>query len=106
MLRYICLAAALLILSGCAAQSESNARVDPQLAAEIAKIQAIDNHAHPVRPVAAGEKPDDEYDALPVETLEPQSDPVRNRPGSPDILEAHRQIFKGDKAGAAKTFGQ
>jgi len=31
------------------------------------KSRPIDNHAHPVRPVAAGEQPDDEYDALPVE---------------------------------------
>jgi predicted TIM-barrel fold metal-dependent hydrolase len=76
---------------------------EPSLLDDINKIKAIDNHAHPVRPVAAGEKPDDEYDALPVETLEPQSDPVRDRPGSPDILAAHRAIFNGDKATAQKN---
>jgi predicted TIM-barrel fold metal-dependent hydrolase len=86
--------------------ADSNARVDAQLAKEIANIKAVDNHAHPVRPTGAGEKPDDGYDALPVETLEAQSDPVRNRPGSPEILVAHREIFKGDKAGAVKTYGQ
>jgi predicted TIM-barrel fold metal-dependent hydrolase len=96
----------LLFLTACTAPSDRTASVDPQIAAEIANIKAIDNHAHPVRPTAAGEKPDVEYDALPVEALEPESDPVRNRPGSPEILEAHRQIFKGDKAGAAKTYGQ
>jgi predicted TIM-barrel fold metal-dependent hydrolase len=68
---------------------QPDARVEPQLAAEIASIQAIDNHAHPVRPTAAGEKPDDEYDALPVESLEAQSDPVRERPGAPELVEAH-----------------
>jgi hypothetical protein len=58
-----------------------------------------------VRPTAAGEKPDDEYDALPVESLDPQADPVRGRPKSPEILDAHRQIFRGDKDRAAKTYG-
>src|SRR5580704_1318058 len=100
---------AFLLTAGCALPPDDSARangsIDPQLAAEIAKIKAIDNHAHPVRPTAPGEKPDDEYDALPVETLEPQSDPIRNRPGSPELLEAHRQIFRGDKARAAKTYG-
>jgi predicted TIM-barrel fold metal-dependent hydrolase len=79
---------------------------EPSLLEDINKIKAIDNHAHPVRPTAAGEKPDDGYDALPVETLEPQSDPVRDRPGSPDILAAHKAIFNGDKAAAAKNYGQ
>ncbi len=69
-------------------------RVDPQLSAEIAKIKAIDNHAHPVRPVMPGEKPDDEYDALPVERLEPSSDPIRLR--SPESAEAHRTMAHGD----------
>ena len=105
MLRRFAILLPILILTACA-PSGGNARVDPQLAAEIAKIQAIDNHAHPVRPVLAGEKPDDEYDALPVEALEPQSDPVRDRPGSPELLDAHRKIFDGDKAGAARTYGQ
>ncbi len=94
----------ILILAACGT-SNRDARIDPQLAAEIAKIQAIDNHAHPVRPSLPGEKPDDEYDALPVETLEPQSDPVRNRPGAPELLEAHKKIFNGDKAAATKTYG-
>ena len=58
-----------------------------------------------MRPTLPGEKPDDEYDALPVETLEPQSDPVRNRPGAPELLDAHKKIFNGDKAAAAKTYG-
>jgi len=39
--------------------------IDPEIAAEIAKIKAIDNHAHPVRPVLGNDK-DADYDALPV----------------------------------------
>jgi uncharacterized protein len=74
--------------AGCARAPEP--RVDPQLAAEIARIKAIDHHAHPVRPAPPGQTPDTDYDALPVETLAPQSDPVRMRPGSPQAAEARR----------------
>ena len=96
------LAVLLISLCACAPPPDNSARVDPQIAAEIGRIKAIDNHAHPVRP---GDPPDTEYDALPVETLEPQSDWVRSRPGEPALAEAHRQIFRGDKARAAKTYG-
>jgi predicted TIM-barrel fold metal-dependent hydrolase len=94
-----------ILLASCAPAPE-RARVDPQLASQIAAIKAIDNHAHPVRPTLDGEKPDDEYDALPVESLEAQSDPVRDRPGSPELIEAHRAIFGGNKAKAARTYGR
>jgi len=93
-------------LTACARAPQEVESVDPQIAAEIASIKAIDNHAHPVRPTAAGEKPDTEYDALPVESLEAQSDYVRSRTGSPALLDAHRALFQGDKAAAAKTYGQ
>jgi uncharacterized protein len=92
----------LFVLASCAPAPERD-RVDPQLASEIARIKAIDNHAHPVRPTLSGEKPDDEYDALPVESLEAQSDPVRDRPGSPELIEAHNAVFGGDKAKAVRT---
>jgi uncharacterized protein len=99
MRRCIVLCAALLTV----ACTSPNPGVDAQLVSEIAKIRAIDNHAHPVRPTAAGEKPDDEYDALPVDNLEPQSDPVRLRSGSPEILDARRQLFHDDKPGVARA---
>ncbi len=66
--------------------------VDSQLAAEIAKIKAIDNHAHPVRPVTGSDK-DTEYDALPVEVMDPYTEPVRTREGSPLVLEAWLHLF-------------
>lgn len=96
----------ILLLTACSLAPDRSTRVDPQFASEIAKIKAIDNHAHPVRPTLPGEPPDHEYDALPVDSLDPQSDPVRDRPGSPVLLEAHRAIFNGDKASAAKTYGR
>jgi predicted TIM-barrel fold metal-dependent hydrolase len=64
-------------------------QVDPQIAAEIAKIKAIDNHAHPVLPAAG----DTGYDALPVENMEPFTEPVRTRAGTPLAAEASRQLF-------------
>ena len=93
-------------LAGCAGGGVgSSDAVDPQLAREIVAIKAIDNHAHPVRPVAAGEKPDVEFDALPVDNLVPQSDPERQRPKSPTVAHAGTALFAGDKAGAIKAHG-
>jgi predicted TIM-barrel fold metal-dependent hydrolase len=65
---------------------------DADLAAEIDGIRAIDNHAHPVRVTAAGEKPDRDFDALPVDNMEAQSDPVNLRPGAPALLEAAKAL--------------
>lgn len=66
---------------------------DPQLVAEIAKIKAIDNHAHPLRFVAEGDKPDDEYDALPLEGLDPFGMPPRVNPANPEYIGAWRALF-------------
>ena len=66
---------ATLLLAAC---NREQAAVDPQLAAEIAGIKAIDNHAHPML-AAPGDR---EFDALPVDNMEPQSDPAALRPGA------------------------
>jgi uncharacterized protein len=56
--------------------------VDPQIARQIAAIKAIDHHAHPPRP----DPMDKDFDALPVEMLEAETDPVRLRPpGKPGL---------------------
>ena len=65
---------------------------DVDLLKEIQSIPAIDNHAHPVRPTSAGEAPDNDYDALPVDNLEAQSDPVRLRENAPELAEARRTV--------------
>jgi hypothetical protein len=70
--------------------------IDPQLAEEIARIKAVDNHAHPVRPVRGDDK-DTEYDALPVESMDPYTEPVRTRAGSPLAAEGARALFGSDK---------
>ncbi len=65
---------------------------DPKLAAEIAKIKAIDNHTHVTRVVGAGEE-DHEYDALPFELLEAFPLMVRLRPDNLEYTGAWRTLF-------------
>jgi hypothetical protein len=85
-----------LLLTAC--QKESPL-VDPGLASEIAQIKAIDNHAHPVRVMPKGQS-DRFFDALPVDNMEPASDPLALRPGAfPKIFPQGKQSTidaKGD----------
>jgi predicted TIM-barrel fold metal-dependent hydrolase len=76
--------------------------IDPELAREIAAVKAIDNHAHPVRPVRPGEAPDREFDALPVDDLVAQADPERQRPTSKTVTRVAAELYGGDRA-AART---
>src|SRR5690242_14899188 len=89
--------APVLLLSGCASNT---GLVDSDLASEIDRIPAIDNHAHPVRVVSAGEQPDRLFDALPVDNMEAQSDPVNLRPGSAAAAEASRALYGAGGRGA------
>ncbi|HXA64372.1 MAG TPA: amidohydrolase family protein [Bryobacteraceae bacterium] len=82
----------LVVLAAAGTLALAQLPIDSQLAAEIAKIRAIDNHAHPVRPTFGSDK-DVDYDALPVETMEPSTEPVRTRQGSPLALEASHALF-------------
>jgi predicted TIM-barrel fold metal-dependent hydrolase len=68
-------------------------RADPSLLAEISKIKAIDNHAHPLKYVAQGEKPDDEYDALPLEAIEAFPLPLRLSPTNPEFIRAWHDLY-------------
>src|SRR5260370_32377572 len=68
-------------------------RADANLVSEISKIKAIDNHAHPLRYVAEGEKPDDEFDALPLEAIGPFTLPVRIIPTNPEFIGAWKQLY-------------
>jgi predicted TIM-barrel fold metal-dependent hydrolase len=95
------------VLSGLAllaACSRPQPAADPDLVAEIDGIRAVDNHAHPVRVVAAGEQPDRGFDALPVDNMEPQSDPVNLRPGAPAMAEARQALF--GSAGKQKVIAE
>ena len=66
---------------------------DRDLLAEISGIKAIDNHAHPLKYVAAGEKADDEYDALPLDVIEAFPLPVRLSPTNPEFIRAWHDLF-------------
>src|SRR5713226_3416402 len=67
--------------------------VNPSLLAEISKIKAVDNHAHPLKYVAEGEKPDDEYDALPLEAIEAFPLPLRLSPTNPEFIRAWHDLY-------------
>jgi len=68
-------------------------RADPDLLAEINNIKAIDNHAHPLRYVSPGERPDDEFDALPLDNIDPFPLPVRLSPTNPEFIEAWAKLY-------------
>ena len=85
---------ACLLLSGCqrGQPSARNALADAELSAEIGRIRAVDNHAHPVRVAHTGEQ-DRDFDALPVDNMEPSSDPVYMRPGERGVIDAWRALW-------------
>src|SRR5260370_18842683 len=68
-------------------------RADPDLLNEISKIKAIDNHAHPLKHVAPGEKPDDEFDALPLDAIVPFPLPVRLNPSNAEFIRAWHDLY-------------
>lgn len=63
---------------------------DPALLAEINKIKAVDNHAHPKRVVSPGET-DNEEDYGPA--TEPLDMPVRLRPDNPEYALAWEALY-------------
>lgn len=66
--------------------------IDPALARVIAETPAFDNHAHPVLSPPA-DAADREFDALPVDNMEPQTDPLAWRPDWPRLSEAWRALY-------------
>ncbi len=66
--------------------------VESELARTIASIRAIDNHAHTVLP-PPGDATDREFDALPVDNMEPQTDPVVLREDAPQLHAAWQALW-------------
>ena len=66
---------------------------DPELLAAINGIKAIDNHSHPPKLVAPGEK-DDDFDALPCDPLEPSMPTTVTRPENPQYLAAWQELYQ------------
>lgn len=75
-----------------AVPTRAQAQVDPALLAEIEKIRAIDNHAHPIRALGEGEE-DREFDALIPDELEPAPLPLKLRPDNPEFVAAWRALY-------------
>ncbi|WP_433973914.1 amidohydrolase family protein [Tunturiibacter lichenicola] len=69
--------------------------IDPALAAQIATIPAVDNHAHPMLspPDYATDR---NFDALPVDNMEPYTDPAGMRSDLPTLHDAWKAIFNFD----------
>jgi uncharacterized protein len=65
------------------------ADVDSGIAAAIASIKAIDNHAHPLLPAPG----DSEFDALPLGSIPPFPLPARLRPDAPVVIAAWRALY-------------
>ncbi len=85
----LALALALALGSRAAAQDAP----DPGLVAAIARIRAFDDHSHVMTVVGPGERPDSEYDALPVDGMQPFSLPVRMSPQNLEFVGAWKALY-------------
>lgn len=84
---------AVTILGALVPLSCTKAPVDPALERYIADIKAVDNHAHPMLPLAPGAPADTEFDALPLDALPPFSVPARLRAEHADWIAAARALY-------------
>jgi hypothetical protein len=82
-----------ILLASWSMQAPAQTIADPSLLVEISKIKAIDNHAHPLKYVAPGEKPDDEFDALPLDAIEAFPLPLRLSPTNPEFIRAWHDLY-------------
>lgn len=71
------------------AQTGVEKEIDPGLARVIAETRAVDDHAHPVLP----EPSDRGFDALPVDNMEPDTDPVAWRTDNPQLPAAWAALW-------------
>src|SRR5271169_3177145 len=85
-------AAMLLISLPMLAQDNHQLRPDPALLDEINHIMAIDNHSHPPALDNAGQ-PDEDYDALPCDPLEPTAAGLMFRDDNPIYIKAWKTMF-------------
>jgi hypothetical protein len=73
--------------------------IDPAIARVLASTRAIDNHAHPMLspPAMATDR---NFDALPVDNMEPQTDPLAWRPDYPPLRTAWFALYGFDSGDA------
>lgn len=84
-------------IAGGAAATGVDRDIDPEIAAAIAAISAIDNHAHPVLP-PPNDRTDRNFDALPVDNMEPETEPIAGRPDNPQLKAAWKALWGFDGA--------
>ncbi|MGA8937968.1 MAG: amidohydrolase [Acidobacteriaceae bacterium] len=72
--------------------SALNRDIDPALLHIILATPAFDNHAHPMLSPPAGAA-DRNFDALPVDNMPPQTDPVAYRPNNPQLPDAWFALY-------------
>ncbi len=92
------------LLAACGSASSGTQPVDPQLASYIAGIKAVDNHAHPMRPIPPGQPPDTEYDALPLDGIPPFQLPWRLRLDNPEWAAAARTLYHVPATDTGKAY--
>ncbi|MBV8630010.1 MAG: amidohydrolase [Silvibacterium sp.] len=78
--------------------------IDPEIADIIATTKAIDDHAHPVLP-PPNDRRDRNFDALPVDNMEPETDPVAWRPDNPQLSAAWKALWGFDGSPPLDTEG-
>lgn len=88
-----------MFLSTVLAQAQSGAprnaveqEINPAIARYIDSVAAIDNHAHVVLP-PPDDATDHDFDALPVDNMEPQTDPVAWRADNPQLPAAWKALW-------------
>ena len=93
-----------LLAFGTSMTAGAQSPVDSALVAYIASIRAIDNHAHPMRPVQSGAPVDTEFDALPLDAIPPFPLPWRLRLENPEWRAAQAMLFDIPNSGSDEAF--
>jgi len=70
-------------------------QLDPEITAHVNTTPAVDNHAHPVLP-PPNDQTDRDFDALPVDNMEPATDVVAWRPDNPQLPAAWKALWHLD----------
>ena len=93
-LRLVSLAFAILVTAAGGQQPSPtlDQQIDPAIARTIASIKAIDNHAHPVLP-PPNDRTDRDFDALPVDNMEPETDTIAWRADNPQLAPAWKALW-------------
>ena len=77
-----------------AGRAAAQAPIDSALARYITSIHAIDSHAHPMRPVAAGAPADTDFDALPLDGIPAFDLPARLKGDDPIWRLAQNALYR------------